>query len=74
MDTFPLQKSLDISPATRLELDMLLDNAVERLIPAAAAQEVGIAVIRREVGRYSVALSEDVPCGTTRQYWCSTRV
>lgn len=64
-----LEEPLEISVQTRFELDELLDRAVGRLIPAAKAQQIGIAVTRRGAGRYAVALCEDVPCGITRQYW-----
>ena len=69
MKHLSLEEPLEISVEARFELDELLDRAVGRLIPEAKARRVGIAVTRRETGRYEVALCQDVPCGITRQYW-----
>lgn len=43
--------------------DEKLNRAVNRLIPAALERRQGILVIQRDYGRYTVLISQEVPCG-----------
>lgn len=60
---------LVVAVQSRSELDAALDEAVERLRPAAMAEQAGISVTRMAAGRYEVCLSRDVPPGTTMERW-----
>lgn len=60
---------LVVAVPSRLELDAALDEAVERLKPAAVAGQVGISVTRLAPGRYEARLNSGVPAGMTLEKW-----
>ncbi len=60
---------IEVAVQERQGLDAALHGAVEVLMPSARKQEAGISVTRIDVGRYAVALSRDIPYGTTMQFW-----
>jgi hypothetical protein len=50
-----------------MELDAVLDQAVESLKPVAMAEMVGILVTRLAPDRFEVCLNSEVPPGTTME-------
>lgn len=50
-----------------MELDAVLDQAVERLKPVAMAEKVGILVTRLAPDRFEVCLNSEVPRGMIMQ-------
>lgn len=69
METTPFTTVLEVAVQTRVELDEALDRAVEALRPAAGMKKAGIAITRMQPGRYTVAISDRIPYGTTTQHW-----
>lgn len=64
----PLEQ-LEVHVRERRELDEALNVAEESLKPVAIMRHMGIEVTRQEAGRYSVAVSDNAPYGTTLQKW-----
>lgn len=62
---------LVVDVQTRKELDSALDQAVDRLKPAAMSERIGISVTRLAPGRYEARLSCDVPPGVIIERWGS---
>lgn len=68
MDTPPIEQ-LEIHIQARHELDEALNRAEESLKPAATMKQVGIQVTRHDAGRFTAAVSDKAPYGTTLQNW-----
>ena len=68
MDTAPPEQ-LEIHIQARHELDEALNRAEESLKPAATMKQVGIQVTRHDAGRFTAAVSDKAPYGTTLQNW-----
>jgi hypothetical protein len=60
---------LVVAVETRNDLDAALENAVDRLLPAAMAEEAGILVTRMAPGLYEARVRSDIPWGTTMEKW-----
>lgn len=58
---------LVVAVRTRMDLDAALDQAVERLMPVATAERVGISVTRVAFDRFEVCLDNQVPPGLTME-------
>jgi hypothetical protein len=64
----PQPLAINVRAATRKDRDERLEAAVKKLQEAAMTHgKHGILVTRHEPGVYTVALSEDVPFGITRE-------
>lgn len=60
---------LVVAVEARIDLDAALDNAVDRLLPAAMAEEAGISITRMGPGLYEARVNTDIPWGTTLEKW-----
>ena len=62
-------RSIVLAIKTRQELDAALDEAIDLLIPAALAEQIGISVTRLSPGHYEARLDSEVPPGETLERW-----
>jgi hypothetical protein len=64
-------QSLVVTVKTGRELDAALDEALERLMPVAITEKVGISVTRLAPGIYEARPDNNVPLGMIRERWGS---